>query len=36
MKTYYLVSENRKIRLRVSAKGIEAVVAKLRRDGVKI
>ena len=44
MKTYYLPSENRKIRVRVSAKGIkvidrdgiEAVVAKLRRNGVKI
>jgi large subunit ribosomal protein L28 len=44
MKTYYLPSENRKIRVRVSAKGIkvidrdgiEAVVARLRRDGVKI
>lgn len=43
-KTYYLPSEDRTIRLRVSAKGIkvidrdgiEAVVAKLRRDGVKI
>ena len=43
-KTYYLPSENRKITLRVSAKGIkvidrdgiEAVVAKLRRNGVKI
>jgi large subunit ribosomal protein L28 len=44
MRTYRLPSENRKIRLRVSAKGIkvidrdgiEAVVARLRRDGVKI
>jgi large subunit ribosomal protein L28 len=44
MKTYYLPSENREIRVRVSAKGItvidrdgiEAVVAKLRRNGVKI
>jgi large subunit ribosomal protein L28 len=44
MGSYYLPSENRKIRLRVSAKGIkvidrdgiEAIVARLRRDGVKI
>jgi large subunit ribosomal protein L28 len=43
-KTYYLPSENRRIRLRVSAKGIkvidrdgiEAVVARLRRRGEKI
>lgn len=43
-KTYYLPSEDRTIRLRVSAKGIkvidrdgiEAVVARLRRDKVKI
>jgi large subunit ribosomal protein L28 len=43
-KTYYLPSENRRIRLHVSAKGIkvidrdgiEAVVARLRRDGVRI
>lgn len=40
-KTYYLPSERRRIRLRVSAKGIkvidrdgiEAVVARLRREG---
>ena len=44
LKTYYLPSEGRRVRLRVSAKGIkvidrdgiEAVVARLRRDGVKI
>ena len=44
MKTYYVPSEDRKVRLRVSAKGIkvidrdgiESVVAKLRRNGVKI
>lgn len=43
-KTYYLPSENRRIRLRVSAKGIkvidrdgiEAVVGRLRRAGVRI
>ena len=43
-KTYYLPSEDRRIRLTVSAKGIrtidrdgiEAVVARLRREGVKI
>ena len=43
-KTYYLPSEGRRIRLQVSAKGIkvidrdgiEAVVARLRRDGVRI
>ena len=41
VKTYYLASENRRIRLRVSAKGIkvidrdgiESVVARLRRSG---
>jgi large subunit ribosomal protein L28 len=44
IKTYYLPSENRRVRLRVSAKGIkvidrdgiEAVVARVRRSGVKI
>ena len=44
MRTYYLPSQNRTIRLRVSAKGIkvidrdgiEAVVAGLCRDGAKI
>ncbi len=44
LKTYYLASGDRRIRLRVSAKGvkvidrdgIEAVVARLRRDGVRI
>ncbi|MHA3019104.1 50S ribosomal protein L28 [Mycobacterium sp. BMJ-28] len=44
VKTYYLPSEGRRIRLRVSAKGIkvidrdgiESVVARLRRDGQKI
>ena len=44
MKAYYLPSEHRRIKLRVSAKGIkvvdrdgiEAVVARLRRNGVKI
>lgn len=44
LKTYYLPSENRRIRLRVSTKGmkvidrdgIEAVVARLRREGQKI
>ena len=43
-KTYYLPSEGRRIRLRVSAKGInvidrddiETVVARLRRQNVKI
>lgn len=43
-KTYYLASENRRIKLRLSAKGIkvvdrdgiEAVVARLRRGGEKI
>ncbi|OBJ00427.1 50S ribosomal protein L28 [Mycobacterium sp. 1165196.3] len=43
-KTYYLPSEDRRIRLRVSAKGIkvidrdgiEAVVARLRREGQRI
>ena len=43
-KTYYLPSEDRRITLRVSAKGIkvidrdgiEAVVGRLRRDGQKI
>ncbi len=43
-KTYYLPSENRRIRLRVSAKGIkvidrdgiEAVVTRLRSRGEKI
>jgi large subunit ribosomal protein L28 len=44
LKTYYLPSENRRVRLRISAKGIkvvdrdgiEAVVARLRRHGEKI
>jgi large subunit ribosomal protein L28 len=44
LKTYYLASENRRIRLRVSAKGIkvidrdgiESVVARLRRSGQRI
>lgn len=44
LKTYYLPSENRRVRLRVSTKGIkvidrdgiEAVVARLRREGQKI
>lgn len=44
VKTYYLPSEHRRIRLRVSAKaiktidrdGIEAVVARLRRSGQRI
>lgn len=44
LKTYYLPSEHRRIRLRVSTKGmkvidrdgIEAVVARLRREGQKI
>ncbi|MEZ0359197.1 50S ribosomal protein L28 [Mycobacterium sp. ENV421] len=43
-KTYYLPAEGRRVRLRVSAKGIkvidrdgiEAVVARLRREGQKI
>jgi large subunit ribosomal protein L28 len=43
-KTYYLPSEDRRIRLRVSAKGIkvidrdgiEAVVGRLRREGQRI
>jgi len=43
-KTYYLPSEGRNVKLRVSAKGIkvidrdgiEAVVARLRRDGQRI
>jgi large subunit ribosomal protein L28 len=43
-KTYLLPSEGRRVKLRVSAKGIkvidrdgiEAVVARLRRDGAKI
>jgi large subunit ribosomal protein L28 len=44
IKTYYLASENRRIRLRLSAKGIkvidrdgiESVVARLRRSGQRI
>ncbi|BBZ77429.1 50S ribosomal protein L28-2 [Mycolicibacterium anyangense] len=44
LRTYYLPSEGRRVRLRVSAKGIkvidrdgiEAVVARLRREGQKI
>ncbi|MEE6135955.1 50S ribosomal protein L28 [Mycobacterium sp. 050128] len=44
IKTYYLPSEGRRITLRVSAKGIkvvdrdgiEAVVARLRREGQRI
>ncbi|EUA85675.1 ribosomal protein L28 [Mycobacterium pseudoshottsii JCM 15466] len=44
LKTYYLPSENRRIKLRVSAKGIkvidrdgiEATVARLRRAGEQI
>ena len=44
VKTYYLASENRRIRLRVSAKGIkvidrdgiESVVARLGRSGQRI
>jgi large subunit ribosomal protein L28 len=44
LKSYHLPSENRRIRLRVSTKGmkvidrdgIEAVVARLRREGQKI
>ncbi len=43
-KTYFLPSEGRRVKLRVSAKGIkvidrdgiEAVVARLRRDGQRI
>jgi large subunit ribosomal protein L28 len=43
-KTYYLPSEGRRVRLRVSAKGIkvidrdgiEAVVARLRAEGQKL
>lgn len=43
-KTYYLASERRRVTLRVSAKGIkiidrdgiDAVVARLRREGTKI
>ncbi len=43
-KTYYLPSEDRRVTLRISAKGIkvidrdgiEAVVARLRRNGEKI
>jgi large subunit ribosomal protein L28 len=43
-KTYFLPSEGRRVKLRVSAKGIkvidrdgiEAVVARLRRDGRRI
>ena len=43
-KTYYLPSENRRVTLKVSTKGIkvidrdgiEAVVGRLRREGVKI
>jgi large subunit ribosomal protein L28 len=43
-KTYYLLSENRRVKLRVCAKGIkvidrdgiESVVARLRREGHKI
>ncbi|MDR3662598.1 MAG: 50S ribosomal protein L28 [Mycobacterium sp.] len=43
-KIYYLPSEGRRVRLNVSAKGIkvidrdgiEAVVARLRREGVRI
>lgn len=44
LKTYYLASEDRRIRLRVSTKGmkvidrdgIDAVVARLRQEGQKI
>jgi large subunit ribosomal protein L28 len=44
IKTYYLPSEGRRVRLRVSTKGmkvidrdgIEAVVGRLRREGQKI
>ena len=43
-KTYYLPSEGRRVKLRISAKGIkvvdrdgiEAVVARLRREGQRI
>lgn len=43
-KSYYLASEGRRVKLRVSTKGIkiidrdgiDAVVARLRRQGVKI
>ena len=44
LRTYYLPSENRRIRLRVSAKGIkvidrdgiESVVVRMRRSGQRI
>jgi len=44
LKTYYLPSEDRRVRLRVSTKGmkvidrdgVEAVVARLRREGQKV
>ncbi|MEX7469612.1 50S ribosomal protein L28 [Mycobacterium adipatum] len=44
VKTYYLPSEDRRVRLRVSTKGmkaidrdgIEAVVGRLRREGQKV
>lgn len=44
IKTYYLPSEDRRVRLRVSTKGmkaidrdgIEAVVGRLRREGQKV
>lgn len=44
IKTYYLPSEDRRVKLRVSAKGIkvidrdgiEAVVGRLRREGQRI
>ena len=44
LRTYYLPSEGRRVRLRVSTKGIkvidrdgiEAVVARMRREGQKI
>lgn len=44
VKTYYLPSEGRRVKLRVSAKGIkvidrdgiEAVVGRMRRDGQRI
>ena len=44
IRTYYVPSEGRRVRLRVSAKGIkvidrdgiDAVVARLRRDGQRI
>ena len=43
-KTYYVASEGRRVRLRVSAKGIkvidrdgiDAVIARLRREGQRI